>query len=313
MSLFNMKSKEINKTLRDLDASEYERIKTRSSMRKGTRPWEVVNTTAGLDPNQPWIGLEWENGFCSRAAYEKAVDFVWASYHYVTVDAEGPGPWFGEFTFSPQNLSTFNEGTTPFHGLLNFMHDNDIRMPHSGSDLEVPEEDAVWEDPSPHPEHGPRPSPSAAWCTTCRTWHDSGSSTTSDRDRVEEYEDDEDLRSGWGIHANISTPRSRAGMTSTEQGMITAAMSSALQSLSYAERDDVFGRNPYGWCYSMSNGSERWWEFKLFRTTDDKDEIATIERSINGLVKMLEHYTDGGEDLSREQTYNTLMSGELKL
>lgn len=320
MSLFNLKDKGLSKAeakeLALLDASEYSRIKTRSAMNKGVRPWERVDTTSGLDPTQAWIGMEWENGFRSREAYEKAVDFVWASYHYVTVDAEGPGPWFGEFTFSPQNLDSFNDGTTPFHGLLNFMHDNDLRMPLRGSDLLLPEESPVeWVDPSPHPARGARPDANATWCDACNAWHRGSAGTSSDRSRVNMFRNEQDLRDGWGIHVNISLPQSRAGMSTVDRNIITERMNTSLRLLSHGQREEVFGRQPYGWCYGMGNGdgSQRWWEFKLFRTTDDRGDIAAYSRTINGLVKMLEHYCQGGRPFRRDEVLTTLRTGVLTL
>lgn len=316
MSLFNLKAKGLTKSevkhLSKVDKAEYERIKTRSNMHKGVRPWERVDTMSGLDPTQPWIGMEWENGFRSRDAYERAVDFVWASYHFVTVDAEGPGPWFGEFTFSPQNLDSFNDGTTPFHGLLNFMHDNDLRMPLRGRDLIMPPEEEAWVDPSPHPTRGARPDAHATWCVACNNWHaGTAHGERSDRSRVERYSNESDLRSGWGIHVNISTPQSREGMDVITANQITDRMNGSLRSLTQAQREQVFGRDPYGWCYSMRAGDVRWWEFKLFRTTDDREAIATYTRTINGLVKMLDHFTAGGDMLSRASTLTTLVTGEL--
>lgn len=315
MSLFNLKAKGLTKAeakhLASVDKSEYDRIKTRSNMHKGVRPWERVDTMSELDPTQPWIGMEWENGFRSREAYERAVDFVWASYHFVTVDAEGPGPWFGEFTFSPQNLDSFNDGSTPFHGLLNFMHDNDLRMPLRGRDLILPPDEEAWVDPDPHPTRGARPVPHAYWCESCNNWHAGNSGGTTDRSRVERFSTESDLRSGWGIHVNISTPQSREGMEVTTANQITERMNYSLRSLSQAERKQVFGRDPYGWCYTMHAGNVRWWEFKLFRTTDDREAIATYTRTINGLVKMLDHFAAGGDVLSRERTLATLVTGEL--
>ncbi len=281
------------------DAKEYKRIRARTSMFKGTRPWSLVDVTEDLDPSQPWIGMEWENGFTSLEKYQQVIDFVWAAYHGVTVDAEGPGPWFGEFTFSPTNLSDFNAETVPFFGLLNYMHDNGIRMPLSGYDLEEDGDD--WEDPDPDPVHGARPSPTAYWCSGCDEWHGDGSP-------VEEYRDSEDLRDGWGIHVNISMPEMRDA-TYVEVEVVGYCMNAALQRLNYEERLTFFGRDPYGWCYTVGGGGRYWWEFKLFHTTDDKGAIAGYKTVINGLVQMLDIFIKDREATISKTDMKRMLSG----
>lgn len=299
--------------LKRMDADEYSRIHSRSSMRKGYRPWELVDTTSGLDTAQPWIGMEWENGFRSLEKYQAAVDFVWAAYHNITVDAEGPGPWYGEFTFAPQNYSDFVAGTTPFDGLLNFMIDTDNRMPLSWEDLETR---GTWVDPSPHPEHGARPGPHATWCEECDAWH-----TNEDvsEPNMERWRGQRDLRAPWGIHVNISIPEVRPDILADRTRAISEQINGDLRTLSIAQRTELFGRQPYGFCFPMGGASVgRWWEFKLFRTTDDPEAIAVYKRTIDGLVSMLKFYAskvaDRGEwsgiyRPSANVVYKTLKSG----
>lgn len=303
MSLVNPKHKAFRtKTqIAAVDKSEYERIRSRSNMHKGARPWELADVTQDLDRSQPWIGMEWENGFTSLAKYQQAVDFVWASFHGVTVDAEGPGPWFGEFTFSPANLSDFNAGTTAFDGLLNFMHDNNIRMPLSGSDLERMDMDG-WVDPNPDPVHGARPSPDAYWCRSCNTWHGGGADPTA------RFYSTADLRRPWGMHVNISMPDMRdASYDDVEY--VEERMNDALQRLTEKERIKFFGRQPYGWCYTVGSGDRYWWEFKLFRTTDDKEVIAGYKTVINGLVKMLEIFSSSARVTISKEDMVSMLSG----
>lgn len=301
MSLVNPKHKTTRPKaqIKALDKAEYERIRSRSNMYKGTRPWVLADVTQDLDPDQPWIGMEWENGFTSLAKYQQAIDFVWAAYHGVTVDAEGPGPWFGEFTFSPTNLSDFNAGTTAFDGLLNFMHDNDIRMPLKGSDLE--REGDAWEDPDPDPVRGARPSQDAYWCDSCDAWHGSGS-------RMDSYYRADDLRAPWGMHVNISMPDMRDA-DYAEVEYVEECMNSALHRLTREERVQFFGREPYGWCYTVGAGDRHWWEFKLFRTTDDKEVIAGYKTVINGLVKMLEIFSEDRVATISKEAMVRMLSG----
>jgi hypothetical protein len=104
------------------------RIK-RGNLDKGTRPWEVVNVTQSLDAGQAWIGVEWETGFCSRAEYEGAVQWLWENHHNWAVDDEGIGPYRGEFTFPPVEFERFAAGDTIMDSMRQWMADNSIATP----------------------------------------------------------------------------------------------------------------------------------------------------------------------------------------
>ena len=73
---------------------------------KGTRPWDL-QPIRPLNEQEVWIGIEYETGFRSEEERNAAYDFVWAAFDGVTIDGEGVGTHFGEFTFSPVTLSTF--------------------------------------------------------------------------------------------------------------------------------------------------------------------------------------------------------------
>lgn len=74
---------------------------------KGTRPWDLVNVTSRLDPNQIWIGMEFETGFDDKERYDKAVNWLWNNATNFVIDREGSGVYPCEFTFSPVNLDQF--------------------------------------------------------------------------------------------------------------------------------------------------------------------------------------------------------------
>lgn len=88
---------------------------------KSTRPWELVDVTAGLDPAQPWIGFEYETGFDDRTHYHQVINFCWESFDNMAFDREGPGRYDVELTFSPINLSTMmDKNACPIDKLLAF-------------------------------------------------------------------------------------------------------------------------------------------------------------------------------------------------
>lgn len=99
---------------------------------KGIRPWHIVNLTSGLDPQQVWIGIEYETGYNTHDDYLKLMNFTWNNFMHTTVDSEGCGRWPCEITFPPVNLSDFN-GNHFMDRILAFNHENKIvQANHSG-------------------------------------------------------------------------------------------------------------------------------------------------------------------------------------
>lgn len=240
----------IGKDIKLLNDRYYRSI-SQHNLGKGDRPWELVDLTAGLDQTQPWVGLEWENGFESGDAYRAAIDYMWASHHYWAVDGEGVGTWYGEFTFPPTELSKWLNKDSMFDSLLNFMHSTGNRMPG-----------------------GPAVSDECQNCGSTAGLDDDGDCLTcGDGDPY----DRNDVRSGWGMHINISSPISRdqqVGRILTNAGRV--AINNALQAFTYEQNKTLFGRSPYGLGYQRCDPdrTQWWYEFKVFQTTDD---IAAID------------------------------------
>ena len=92
---------------------------------KVLRPWQIVDLTSGLDPAQPWVGMEYETGFSSDEAYAMAVEELWNNHANNTMDGEGYGKWSAELTFAPVNLSTFNTNEYNVDRVIQFSEDND--------------------------------------------------------------------------------------------------------------------------------------------------------------------------------------------
>lgn len=99
------------------------------NLSKGTRPWELVDVTSGLDPDSVWVGLEWETGFVSRQEYQGVVQYMWQTHHNWAVDDEGIGPYRGEFTFPPIELNKFTAGESMMDDMRKFMAEKNIITP----------------------------------------------------------------------------------------------------------------------------------------------------------------------------------------
>lgn len=215
---------------------------------KGVRPWQLVDVTADLDKSQPWIGLEWETGFCSRPQYQATVQWMWQNHHNWAVDAEGVGPHFGEFTFPPCNMSDFVNGTSMLDSMFNFMEDSGFKVPLERSDV-VDSGTYGW---------------------------GYGSSSS-------------DLRSGWGMHVNISVPgvRDNAAVYSLVTQVMRRVVTS-MQNMSGSQKLALFGRNPYGYIYARNDGSQNlhWHEWKLFRTPGSREEIDNVRRVASRIAEL---------------------------
>lgn len=106
-----------------------DRIKEGRDLWKGTRPWELVNVTEGLDATQPWIGLEWETGFCTRAHYRATVHYMWQYHNNWALDNEGTGHYRGEFTFPPIEISKWEKGKSMFDSMRKWMASKNVISP----------------------------------------------------------------------------------------------------------------------------------------------------------------------------------------
>lgn len=114
---------------------------------KGTRPWEVVNITEGMDPSTPWIGIEWETGFCTRKQYQATIQWMWENHHNWAVDNEGIGPYRGEFTFPPVELERFVAGDTMMDSMRAFMKSKRIVTPTKYQQIDQYKTNTTTSDP----------------------------------------------------------------------------------------------------------------------------------------------------------------------
>jgi hypothetical protein len=98
---------------------------------KGVRPWQLVNMTAKLDPNQPWFGIEYETGYASKKAYQKVINYLWKNHPLTAIDHEGCGNYPCEITFGPVNMETFMANNYAMDRLINYANMNGA--PKSGN------------------------------------------------------------------------------------------------------------------------------------------------------------------------------------
>lgn len=88
---------------------------------KAVRPWQLVNISKMLDPNQPWVGIEYETGYNSKEKYQQVINYLWRYHDLTAVDAEGCGNYPCEITFSPVNFDDFMDRSYHMDRLLDFM------------------------------------------------------------------------------------------------------------------------------------------------------------------------------------------------
>lgn len=101
---------------------------------KGYRPWDLINVTAKLDKTQPWIGVEYETGYKTNAAYQSVVNYLWQNHPFTAIDREGCGAYPCEITFSPVNMNDFMTPDYAMDKLIGWMNENDAKKPgHAGS------------------------------------------------------------------------------------------------------------------------------------------------------------------------------------
>lgn len=71
---------------------------------KRDRPWAIVDFAKRLDPNEAWIGFEFETGFDDKQQYQQFIRWLWEQ-PYVAIDREGTGVYPVEVAFPPQTVS----------------------------------------------------------------------------------------------------------------------------------------------------------------------------------------------------------------
>lgn len=95
---------------------------------KENRPWKLVKLTDKLDPNQAWLGFEFEMGLASETDYRRLVTYVWHEHNWVALDKEGAGSWSPEVTFPPEDASKFTDGTAGIMRLIKWMNEQGIKL-----------------------------------------------------------------------------------------------------------------------------------------------------------------------------------------
>lgn len=78
---------------------------------KALRPWGIVDMSAKLDENKPWIGWEVETGWITAASRNRVLARFINENHHVAVDNEGP-EYGAELTWAPANNGEY-EGKHP--------------------------------------------------------------------------------------------------------------------------------------------------------------------------------------------------------
>lgn len=110
-----------------------------NQMGKGVRPWEIVDVTSKLDPEQCWIGIEFETGFDSRREYSATMNYLWRHHENNAVDYEGCGDYPCEITFSPVNMEDFHKPSYNMDRLLKWLDEKGFEQGDRGD----PDDDAV--------------------------------------------------------------------------------------------------------------------------------------------------------------------------
>lgn len=247
----------LNKDIPSLMATAQERYLDRLMrhvLGKGTRPWELVDCTANNDPNDIWIGMEWETGFKTHAEYQATVQYMWQTHNNWAIDAEGIGPHYGEFTFPPCDLTAWIEGKSMMDDMRRWMESKGI--------------------------------------TTPRTY---GEIDRADDDDGDYSYDEDDATEGWGCHINISVPLTRDNRNKHYMiSQVVFQLSEIMQEgFNWKKNQELFGRDPYGYGGHRTNpdGTEHWWEWKLFRTPVNDEEVERIRTVSTQLALLLGEYS----------------------
>lgn len=88
---------------------------------KGVRPWDLVNLSKQLDPDQPWVGIEFETGYANKDNYQRIINYIWNNFPLSAVDHEGCGRYPCEITFAPVNFDSFIANDGDMDRLLKYM------------------------------------------------------------------------------------------------------------------------------------------------------------------------------------------------
>lgn len=88
---------------------------------KSNRPWYIIDLSTKLDPNEAWIGFEFETGFQNEAARRDVMSWVWDNTMHSCMDYEGAGNYPVEITFAPDTERAYTERTSDLHRLYAYI------------------------------------------------------------------------------------------------------------------------------------------------------------------------------------------------
>lgn len=240
------------------------------NLSKGTRPWELVDVTSGLDPDSVWVGLEWETGFVSRKEYQGVIQYMWQTHHNWAVDNEGIGPYRGEFTFPPIELNKFTAGESMMDDMRKFMAEKNIITPTCYTQII---------NPSTKKKYIHREDARSGW-----GMHVNISVPGARDDHVK--------------HSFLGTV-----VHNIFQYLLDGEDDDSILI-------PLFGRDPYGWVYTRSGGGLMWHEFKLFRTPASDEEVERIRMVTTRLAEMMhdivEHPGDYYTPPAKGEIYATI-------
>lgn len=103
-----------------------------------------------------------------------------------------------------------------------------------------------------------------------------------------------------GIHAGISTPKSRKG----DPYGYSARLSGILADLTAKQKDELYGRHVLHWGYA--NARRDYIELKMFRAIPDVDQIKVYVTVVAQCVKLLDFLIDNPNVKSLSNTYDFL-------
>lgn len=90
-----------------------------------------------------------------------------------------------------------------------------------------------------------------------------------------------------GTHLNVSTPTFRS-LNRSAAGVVVSMMSESIRTLTPAQKQELFGRQPYGYGYFQAINSKQWAEFKLFKSTSNIDTFRKYADVAKRIAMMME-------------------------
>lgn len=108
-----------------LDEVLHQALEHQQSFKGYNKPWAIVDFAKKLDPQQPWVGFEFETGFDSKKEYQNFINHLWAQ-DYTSIDAEGTGKYPVEVVYAPMHLADVLAGNSTLQKSVEFMRDSKL-------------------------------------------------------------------------------------------------------------------------------------------------------------------------------------------